>query len=160
MVSVFDVINAVSDNKSLLLFNTIALSNLETRHSDILITRLHITKKQYYSRMSELVRTNLVTRRGGKYFPTSLGKIVYEAQTTIETALSNNWKLKAVDGLENSDSDQMPKEEYNEIIDLLIDNDRIKEQLIIETHSNANKDSLDSPSTVLPYFQQSIASRR
>jgi hypothetical protein len=141
MVSVFDVISAVSDNKSLLLFNTIALSNLKTRDSDILISRLHITRKQYYSRMSELVRTSIVTRRSGEYFLTALGKIVYDALTTIETSLGSNWKLKAIDGLENSD--QMPKEEYNEIIDLLIDNERIKEQLIVKTHTIANKDSLN-----------------
>jgi hypothetical protein len=128
MISPVDVLGAISDDKSLLLFGAIASSDSEV-DSDTLITRLHITKKQYYSRMSELVRTNLVTRRGGKYFPTSLGKIVYEAQTIIGKAVADYWKLKAVDGLENSHSDQMPKEEYDKVVDALIDNDRIKKGL-------------------------------
>jgi hypothetical protein len=128
MISPVDVLGPISEEKSLLLFGAIASSDSEV-DSDTLITRLHITKKQYYSRMSELVRTNLVTRRGGKYFPTSLGKIVYEAQTIIGKAVADYWKLKAVDGLENSHSDQMPKEEYDKVVDALIDNDRIKKGL-------------------------------
>jgi predicted transcriptional regulator len=71
--------------------------------------------------MSELVKADLVSRRDGKYFLTSFGKIVYDAQSTIEKALTTYWKLKAIDRLENSD--HIPKEEYDEIIHLLIDNE-------------------------------------
>ena len=88
--------------------------------------------------MSELVKADLVTRRNGKYFLTAFGKIVYDAQSTIEKALGNYWKLKAIDRLENSD--HIPKEEYNEIIHLLIDNENVKEQLIIETRAITNKE--------------------
>ncbi len=87
--------------------------------------------------MSQLVKADLVIRRNGKYFLTSFGKLVYDAQTTIEKALANYWKLKAIDRLENSD--HIPKEEYNEIIHLLIDNEGIKEQIIIEKHPITNK---------------------
>jgi predicted transcriptional regulator len=89
--------------------------------------------------MSQLVKADLVIRRNGKYFLTSFGKLVYDAQTTIEKALANYWKLKAIDRLENSHSDHIPKEEYNEIIHLLIDKEGIKEQIIIEEHPITNK---------------------
>jgi predicted transcriptional regulator len=125
MVSPTDILGAISDDRSLLLFNAIALSNSES--SDILATRLNLTRKQYYSRMSELVRTNLVNRRNGKYFLTSLGKIVYDVQTTIRKAIADYWKLKAIDELELEDRGEMPKEEYNKIINSLIDNEKIKE---------------------------------
>ena len=88
--------------------------------------------------MFELVKADLVTRRNGKYSLTAFGKIVYDAQTIIEKALGNYWKLKAIDRLENSD--HIPKEEYNEIIHLLIDNESVKEQLIIETRAISNKE--------------------
>jgi predicted transcriptional regulator len=130
MISLTDVLDAISDDRSLLLFNTIALSNSES--SDILASKLNLTRKQYYSRMSELVKANLVNRRNGKYFLTSLGKIVYDAQTTIRKAIGNYWKLKAIDELELEGDGGMPKEEYNKIVDSLIDNDKIKEGLKIE----------------------------
>jgi predicted transcriptional regulator len=130
MISPTDVLGAISDDRSLLLFNTIAISNSES--TDVLASRLNLTRKQYYSRMSELVKANLVNRRNGKYFLTSLGKIVYDAQTTIRKAIGNYWKLKAIDELELNDGGGMPKEEYNKIIDSLIDNEKIKEGLKIQ----------------------------
>jgi hypothetical protein len=134
MVSIADVLDAISDDKSLLLFNTIAPSNLDG--SNILISKLKLTRKQYYSRISKLVKVDLVVRRNGKYFLTSLGKVVYDAQKMIGNALGDYWKLKAVDTLELSD--QLPKEEYNKIINALIENDKIKEGLIIKSYAVAH----------------------
>jgi hypothetical protein len=130
MISIADVLDTISDDKSLVLFNTIALSNSDG--SDILISNLKLTRKQYYSRISKLVKVDLVVRRNRKYFLTSLGKIVYDAQKIIGNAVGDYWKLKAVDTLEITD--QMPKEEYNEIINALIENEKIKEGLIIKSY--------------------------
>ena len=134
MISISDVLDTISDDKSLVLFNTIALSNSDG--SDILISKLKLTRKQYYSRISKLVKVDLVVRRNGKYFLTSLGKIVYDAQKIIGNAVGDYWKLKAVDTLEITD--QMPKEEYNEIINALIENEKIKEGLIIKSYPIAH----------------------
>jgi hypothetical protein len=133
MISIADVLDTISDDKSLVLFNTIALSNSVGR--DIL-SKLNLTRKQYYSRISKLVKVDLVVRRNGKYFLTSLGKIVYDAQKIIGNAVGDYWKLKAVDTLEITD--QMPKEEYNEIINALIENEKIKEGLIIKSYPVAH----------------------
>jgi predicted transcriptional regulator len=138
VISTIDVLSAISEERSLLLFKTIARFNSERISSEILISTLHLTSKQYYSRMFELVKADLVTRRNGKYSLTAFGKIVYDAQTIIEKALGNYWKLKAIDTLENSD--HIPKEQYNEIIHLLIDNESVKEQLIIETRAISNQE--------------------
>jgi hypothetical protein len=134
MISIADVLDTISDEKSLVLFNTIALSNSDG--SDILISKLKLTRKQYYSRISKLVKVDLVVRRNGKYFLTSLGKIVYDAQKIIGNAVGDYWKLKAVDTLEVTD--QMPKEEYNKIINALIENEKIKEGLIIKSYPVAH----------------------
>jgi predicted transcriptional regulator len=93
VISTIDVLSAISDERSLLLFKTIAHANSERSSSEILISTLNLRSKQYYSRMSGLVKADLVTRRNGKYFLTAFGKIVYDAQTTIEKALRNYWKL-------------------------------------------------------------------
>jgi hypothetical protein len=134
MISIADVLDTISDDKSLVLFNTIALSNSDG--SDIMISKLNLTRKQYYSRISKLVKVDLVVRRNRKYFLTSLGKIVYDAQKIIGNAVGDYWKLKAVDTLEITD--QMPKEEYNKIINALIENEKIKEGLIIKSYPIAH----------------------
>jgi predicted transcriptional regulator len=138
VISIIDVLGAISDERSLLLFRTIARFSFNSESSsEILISTLHLKSKQYYSRMSQLVKADLVIRRHGKYFLTSFGKLVYDAQTTIEKALANYWKLKAIDRLEKSE--HIPQEEYNEIIHLLIDNEGIKEKIIIEKHPITHK---------------------
>jgi hypothetical protein len=137
MVSIVDVLTAISDDNSLFLFKTIARSNSETTSTDILI-RPNLTRRQYYTRMSELVKVNLAFRRDGKYYLSSLGKIVYDVQTIIEVAIGDFWKLKAIDVLQNSD--QLPKEEYNNIIGALIHNEKVKEQLLIETDASTTEE--------------------
>src|SRR6266516_3828493 len=93
---VSETLTAISDDKSLVLFNTIALSSGNT---DILISKLGLTRKQYYSRMYALTNAGLITRSNGKYSLTSFGKIVYEAQILIGKAKQNYWKLKAIDSI-------------------------------------------------------------
>ena len=131
MVCVADVLRAISDDRSLLLFTAVAVSN-SANDSDILLSELRLTRKQYHSRISELAKANLVIRRNGKYFLTSFGKIVYFSQTIIQKALRDYWKLKAIDEFEISD--EMPKEEYKKIIDILIDNEKMKEGLLHKSH--------------------------
>src|SRR5438874_8869481 len=96
---VSDILTAISDDKALVLFNTIALSSGNT---DTLISKLRLSRKQYYSRMSALTNAGLITRTNGKYSLSSFGKIAYEAQTLIGKAKQNYWKLKAIGSIESS----------------------------------------------------------
>ena len=127
MVSVSDILSAISDDKSLVLFNTIAIASGD---STILISRLNLTRKQYYSRMFDLINAGLVKRMNGKYFVTSFGKVVYKAQELIGMAVQYSSKLKAIDSVE---SPQFPAAELSKIIDTLISNSEIKEILVRRT---------------------------
>ena len=124
MVSVSDILSAISDDKALVLFKILAID----RHdSDILINKIKLTRKQYYTRMSGLMKAGLVKRKNGKYFLSAFGKIVYDAQLVIENAVNNYWKLKAIDSLGISDIDnKLPKEEVAKLMDTLIDNEQIR----------------------------------
>src|SRR5205807_3187573 len=93
-VSIANILKAIADDKSLVLFNAIAIAGGD---SDILITRLGVTRKQFYARISALQKTGLISRRNRQYLLTSLGKIVYDAQLTIGRAANTFWKLKAID---------------------------------------------------------------
>ena len=129
-MSVSNILRAISDDKSIVLFNTIALASGD-RDSDILKSSLKLTRKQYYSRISVLIKAELVKRQNGKYFLTSFGKMVYDFQVKVGYAVTNYWKLKAIDSFEISAFiDGVSKDEYNKIIDTLIDNQEIKKILI------------------------------
>jgi hypothetical protein len=154
-LSVVDVLKAICDDKSLVLFNTIALASGDRT---ILLSRLDLTRKQYYSRMSGLVNAGLITRKNGNYFDTSFGKIVYDAQSMIGKAVESYWKLKALDSfkLSSSGSPQLPAEEYNKVIEVLMNGkDEIKNIL----RKFDNKNDIGDPQKETIYTQQLIPSR-
>lgn len=122
-ITVADILDAISDARALAVYKTIAS---EKPNSNLLITKMQLTRKQYYSRISRLIKTGLVKRENGRYTLTSFGKVIYNVQITIEIALENFWKLKAIDSLQAADS-TLSKEEQTKVLDVLIQNDKIKE---------------------------------
>ena len=125
MLSISDILNVISDDKALVLFRTIALANYR---SDTLRSKTKLTRKQFYSQISNLIRIGLVKRKGGKYSLTAYGRVIYNVQEVIGVALEDYWKLKVIDSIELSDK-EFSKEEYAKIIDSLIDNKKIKDFL-------------------------------
>ena len=151
-LSIADVLKVISDDKSLVLFNMIALAPGD---SEILKTTVKLTRKQYYSRMSGLVNAGMVTRKNGNYFITSFGKIVYDAQLMIGKAVESYWKLKALDSfsLSSSVESQLPADEYNKVIDVLMNgNDEIKD--ILRKFNNNNDIAAPQKETV--FTQQHV----
>ena len=63
-------------------------------------------------------------RKSGRYFLTAAGKVVYDSQILIETAINNYWKLKVIDSLEPKD---LSEDEYAKVVNTLIDNTKIRE---------------------------------
>lgn len=126
--SVADVLKKITDDKTLTLFNSIAVSNGDRY---IPLREMNLTTKQYYSRLSGLMAAGLIRRKNGKYSLTLIGKIVYDVQINIGKALSYYWKLKAIESIEmSSPGTRLPKEELTQLIDVLIDNHFIKDFLI------------------------------
>jgi predicted transcriptional regulator len=128
IISEADVFNAISDEKSLDLFKIIVMT--KAGDTDIFRKKSKLTRKQLYSRTSCMTKVGLIKRVKGKYFLTSLGKVVYEAESMIENALNDYWKLKAIDSLEDTPNMKLPTEEHSKILDTLIDNKKIKETLL------------------------------
>ena len=124
-VSIANILKAIADDKSLILFNTIAIAGGD---SDILITRLGVTRKQFYSRVSALQKTGLISRKNRQYVLTSLGLIVYDSQLMIGKATNAYWKLKAIDSLQIEH--RLPADERNKIINTLVDNQDIIKILV------------------------------
>ena len=119
------VLRTISDDKSMDLFKTIAVGSID---SENLKGKTKLTRKQYYSRLSRMTKAGLVRKKSGKYTLTAFGKVVYDSQTTVDSALVNFWKLKAIDSLEMSN--ELPKEEQQKLIDTLLDNQELKGILV------------------------------
>ena len=124
MISINDVANIISDDKTIRLLKIIAF---ECCSSELLINKTKLTPKQYYSRVSMLTRAGLIRKISGRDFLTSFGKVIYCYEKGIESALENYWKLKANDTIEISSD--LSSEERKKLIDSLIENNDIKEIL-------------------------------
>ncbi|MGB8450597.1 MAG: hypothetical protein WCE25_12835, partial [Nitrososphaeraceae archaeon] len=86
-----------------------------------------LSRKEYYSRMSRLMKTGMVKRKNGKHFLTAFGKIVYDAQVTVKKAVESYWKLKAIDSIDLSD--EITVKERDKLIHTLLDDVEIREIL-------------------------------
>jgi CheY-like chemotaxis protein/predicted transcriptional regulator len=128
--SMANILNVLSDEKSLDILRIIAISSC---NSDHLISKTNLNLRKFYSRMTGLTKVGLVRKKEGKYFLTSFGKVFYNLQIKAENALSNYWKLKAIDAFDN-----LSKEEYYRFIESMIDNYDIKELLTKEYSSSSD----------------------
>jgi hypothetical protein len=129
--SVSAILKKISDDKTLTLFNSIAIS-MGDRNTHL--REMSLTSKQYYSRISGLMAAGLIRRQKGKYSLTLMGKIVYDAHLNIGKALSYYWKLKAIESIDmSSPGARLAREELIQLINTLIDNHFIKDFLIKES---------------------------
>jgi hypothetical protein len=129
--SVSTILKKISDDKTLILFNSIAISMGDR---NIHFRDMSLTPKQYYSRISGLMATGLIKRQRGKYSLTLMGKIVYDAHLNIGKALSYYWKLKAIESIDmSSPGARLAREELIQLINTLIDNHQIKDIFIKES---------------------------
>ena len=122
------IFRALADDKSLTLFNTVALS---PGNSDFLTRNLNVTRKQYYTKMDHLSRQGLVARKNGKYHLTTVGQIIYELQNVIGIAVNDYWKLKAIDSLRLQD--QLPEDQIAKLIDTLVENQDLRDIILKST---------------------------
>ena len=125
--SIASILKKISDDKALVLFNSIAVSTYNERL--IPLREMNLSTKQYYSRISGLEDAGLIKRHKGKYFLTLLGKVVYDSHLIIGKTLANYWKLKAIESMEMSSSG-LRNEEKTQLINALIDNHQIKDILM------------------------------
>ena len=119
------IFRALSDDKSITLFNTVALS---PGNSNLLTRNLNLTKKQYYSKIEQLSKQGLVARKDGKYYLTTMAKIIYELQNVVGIAVNDYWKLKAIDSLRIQD--QLPEDQVAKLIDKLVENQGLRDIIL------------------------------
>jgi len=125
--SIEDILKAISDSKSLDLFSSIAQGSGE---SEILKETKGLSKKQYYLRTRQLLKTGLIKRMKGRFSLTSFGVIVYHAQLIVEKGMNNYWKLKAIDSIQSSA--EIGEHERMKLIKTIIDDSGIERILVAQ----------------------------
>lgn len=129
MTSAAETLDAISTPETLKLFKSIAVTN-KSEDNSAPRKEANLTNRQHYLRITKLTKAGLITRKGEVYFLTSYGKIVYHTLTRIDTALSNYWRLKVIDSIEVATEGVTARgytrEEFNKIVDILIDNHKVK----------------------------------
>jgi predicted transcriptional regulator len=128
-----DILSAISDDKSLAIFRVIAEEDNTGVESLIICRNLQLTHKKYYRRLAALIRYSLIIRKDGskKYILTSLGKVVYTTLLSIQYALDNIWKFRAIDEVKICDNcvygdiDKI----VSSLVDTLVHDEQIKEIL-------------------------------
>jgi hypothetical protein len=152
--SIASILKKISDDKALILFNHIAVSDGDRY---IPLREMNLTTKQYYSRISGLLSVGLIRRDKGKYSLTLLGKVVYDSQMIIGKTLAYYWKLKAIESVETSASvtTGLPQEERVQLINALIDNHQIKD-ILMKTISVSSSESKSTVSKTTPLTEQRI----
>ena len=129
MLTVDQVLKSVSDWGSLALLKSIASIEEGEDLSVMSLTKLRLSRRAYYSRLRQLLDTELVERNNGRYKLTSLGKIVYEYYMKIKNLLKQDYyKLKAIDAIDKSDD--LGAVERVEAINNLIEDKKLKAILV------------------------------
>src|SRR5215210_4753804 len=114
--SITYILKKISDDKALVLFNSIAVSSSTDENRFIPLKEMNLSTKQYYSRISGLAGAGLIKRHKGRYSLTMLGKVVYQSQMVIGKALFYYWKLKALESIEIASDDTLPEGELSQLI--------------------------------------------
>jgi predicted transcriptional regulator len=139
-ISVTTVIIALSDAKCLYLLSKISSAAVD---SQFLLEETRLSPKEFYYRMSLLLRADIISKKNGKYSLSSFGKIVYHTVHLITTALTNYWRLSALDSL--STVEALPKMEYNKLLDKLISDQNIKKVLACSFEDVKGNEPLNCP---------------
>ena len=84
-VTILDVLNAIRDINALDIFNSIAGDRM---------CKFKMSRKQYYLRLSKLIKANMIKRNNGKYLLTPFGKVIYMVQLEFVKAIDEHFKSK------------------------------------------------------------------
>lgn len=138
----FKILNQIMNNNN--------NNNNDKDENTLSITKIGLTRKQFYTKLNELTTRGLVKKEKGKYYLTTFGNIVYdltsEYKSKLDSVIENCWKFKALDLLDISD--ELTNDEKHKIIEHLFNH-------INQHNQQNNKKDMTSPNEkmLFPYTQ-------
>jgi hypothetical protein len=122
MTTLVDILSLIAERKCSVIFRTIGELDVP---AELQITKLNMTRKQFYSRISQLLRNDLIRKTHGKYELTLFGKVVFGIENKIQHSIDNYWKLKAIETLDEN----LPELEKTSLINSIVDDPLIRDLL-------------------------------
>lgn len=122
------VFEAISNLDSFKILGLLYKNKKEKTYSTLEIGKtLKLTRKQTYSRNQKFLRAGLVIRCKGEVKLTTFGRVVMDSLQKVNNAIQIYSKLRAIDAV--SLSKQAAKEEIEQLIDSLVQDEQIKDIL-------------------------------
>ena len=131
------ILRALNSLGALVIFQRVAKSGINGIDNTSLAQLVlpHITRKQYYLRMTALKQAGLISRNCGKYRLTSLGLVIRNSLRIIEKGIKFKWALRALDVAEAGAKQQKQNLEpqiKDILIDRMVTDETIRKILILE----------------------------
>jgi hypothetical protein len=88
-VTRLNILQAIRSGQEL--FNSIAADTYgDNAPSDC----VKLSRKQYYNKLSKLIKVDVIKRKSGRYLLTPFGRVIYGVQLGFSDAVDNNLKTK------------------------------------------------------------------
>ena len=116
-----EVLKLLINENTLKILSQLISNNNDIDGNTLSITKIDLTRKQFYTKLNELITKGFIKKEKGKYYLTTFGKIVYdltsEYKNKLDVVVEDYWKFKAIDLLDISD--ELTNDERHKIIEYL-----------------------------------------
>jgi DNA-binding HxlR family transcriptional regulator len=154
-----EILKMVTNENTLKILNQIIdYNNKNNNYKDgntLSITKTGLTRKQFYTKLNELITRGIIKREKGKYYLTTFGKIVYdltfEYMRKLDSVIEDCWKFKALDLLDISD--EFTNDEKRKIMEQLFNH--INQNVMVQEKKKQKENDIGSSNekVLLPYIQ-------
>ena len=154
-----EILKMVTNENTLKILNQIIDNNNNNNNNKdgntLSLSKIGLTRKQFYTRLNELTTRGIIKREKGKYYLTTFGKIVYdltfEYMRKLDSVIEDCWKFKALDLLEISD--EFTNDEKRKMMEHMFNH--INQNMMVQEKKKQKENYIGSSNenVLLPYIQ-------
>jgi len=97
--SISQILGVLSDKRSREL---LGLISIDKSHSLELQKKVHLSKKEFYSRTGKMLRIGLIKRKKGHFAITTMGRATLQLLMELGKVMEMNWKFRAIDAIDQT----------------------------------------------------------
>ena len=150
-----EILKMVTNENTLKILNQIIDNNNYKDGNTLSLSKIGLTRKQFYTRLNELITRGIIKRAKGKYYLTTFGKIVYdltfEYMRKLDSVIEDCWKFKALDLLDISD--EFTNDEKRKMMEHMFNH--INQNMMVREKKKHKENDIGSSNenVLLPYIQ-------
>jgi DNA-binding HxlR family transcriptional regulator len=154
-----EILKMVTNENTLKILNQIIDNNNNNNNykdgNTLSLSKIGLTRKQFYTKLNELITRGIIKREKGKYYLTTFGKIVYdltfEYMRKLDSVIEDCWKFKALDLLDISD--EFTNDEKRKMMEHMFNH--INQNMMVQEKKKQKENDIGSSNenVLLPYIQ-------